>query len=562
MRHPRIELVAFVVLAMAVASSAQAGPTPSQKCQASKTRAAGKACDCRFGVASKALRSGDSPDFVKCQDNLFNAFAKANDKGGCPSTAETPTVNTRLMTLVSDVSTALQTGSAVGDAAIRCAADKLKAAGKKCACMHKVQATATQKAIAPDFSKCEVKFDLAYAKAEAKAAGACPTMADADAICDLVDANLAEVEADVANRDTNSFIELGPYGVGVRNVTWVDTSRPTMANNSYPGAPDRTLVTSIWYPTETGLGANIVLNAPMIPTGGPFPLIVRAHGFSGFRSDSIYLVRHLASRGYVVVAPDFPLSSFGAPGGPTLGDVGEQALDLSFLIDTYTAENANPMSFLAGRLDLDHIGAIGHSLGGATVLLSTYHGTLKDPRIDATVALSPLACVFLDGFFDASMVPLMIQGGTFDLITPYTSNQLDPYGFVNAPRYLFTLTAGVHLGFSDRLLFAPSENGDEEVGCPLFVGPGDPRPVTVDPDLPPDYLGGPDAFIDPSGSMCEPICPYPSPGHMLHSRQNALSKAASLAFFDAKLLGSVSADRLITGRLDTDNTDATLAFEE
>jgi dienelactone hydrolase len=555
-------LVAFVSLAVASASSVQAGATPAQKCESSKLKGAGKACDCRFHVASKALRSGDTPDFTKCQNNLFNVFAKANDKGGCPINSETPTVNNRLIALVSDVSTALQAGTAMGDAAIRCAADKLKAAGKKCACIHKAQATATQKSITPDFSKCEAKFDLAYAKAEAKADGACPTIGDADAICDAVDADLAEIEADIADRDTAMFAELGPYGVGLRTVTWVDESRPTMANGNYPGAPDRTLNVSIWYPANPGQPVAIVTDAPLASTGGPFPLILRAHGFSGFRGDSIYLVRHLASRGYVVVAPDFPLSTLGAPGGPTLGDVGEQARDLSFLIDTYTAENANPMSFLSGRLDLDRIGAIGHSLGGATVLLATYHGTLKDPRIDATVALSPLACVFLDGFFDSSTVPLMIQGGTFDQITPYTSNQLDPYGIVNAPRYLFTLNAGLHLGFSDRLLFAPTENGDEEVGCPLFLDEGDPRPMTIDPGLPPDYLGGPAAYVDPSGSQCEPICPLPTPGHMLHARQNALAKAGALAFFESKLLGSVSAGRLITGRLDTDNADATLAFEE
>jgi hypothetical protein len=49
---------------------------------------------------------------------------------------------------------------------------------------------------------------------------------------------------------------------------------------------------------------------------------------------------------------------------------------------------------------------------------------------------------------------------------------------------------------------------------------------------------------------------------MLHARQNALTKAASIAFFDAKLRGSVSARRMITGRLDTDNPDATLLFSE
>jgi hypothetical protein len=34
-------------------------------------------------------------------------------------------------------------------------------------------------------------------------------------------------------------------------VTLVDSSRPTPPNGSYAGAPDRTLVTDIWYPVQS-----------------------------------------------------------------------------------------------------------------------------------------------------------------------------------------------------------------------------------------------------------------------------------------------------------------------
>jgi predicted dienelactone hydrolase len=425
-------------------------------------------------------------------------------------------------------------------------AAKLRAAGKKCACMHKAQAKAALHGTSPDFTKCDAKIDAAYAKAEDAAAGACPTIGDVEAICDVVRGTFGEVEADIANLGTADFAMKGPYGVGVKTFTFVDSSRPTMANGSYPGAPDRTLVTDVWYPTDPSNFQSELLDAPLPETGGPFPLMMRAHGFSGFRRDSKYLAQHLASYGYIVVAPDFPLSNLNSPGGPTLGDVGEQALDLSFLIDTFTAENADSMSFFFGRIDTDTIGAIGHSLGGATVLLATYHPTIRDPRIDATVALSPLACVFLDNFYDNATTPLMIEGGTVDMITPYNSNHLAPYGLVNAPKYLLSLDGGTHLGFADRLGFGAFENGDDAVGCTIFVGPGDPRPVTIDPGLPPDYLGGPAAGVDPSGSMCEPICPNPPPTFMLHARQNTLAKASAVAFFAAKLRGSVAGERMIT----------------
>ena len=560
MRNPTIAVIAVLAAALAWGPVAEAGPTPSAKCQATKLKAAGKACDCRHAVASKALATGGTPDFTKCADKLAAAFAKADAKGGCPLTGEGGTVGGRLTSLVSDLETALLASGSSGDAAA-CVAAKLKAAGKRCACVHKVQATATQKQLPPDFAACDAKLDQAFAKAEAKAAGACPTMADADAICDDVQATFAEIEADVADRDTTTYSMSGPYSVGSKTVTLVDSSRPTAANGPYPGAPDRTLVTEIWYPSV--VHGNVEHpDAAIALTGGAFPLIVRAHGFSAFRDDSRYLMRQLASWGYIVVAPDFPLSNLYAPGGAVVSDVGEQAGDLSFLIDTYVAANADSASFFFGRIDTDKIGALGHSLGGATVLVATYHATERDPRIDATVALSPLACVFLDNFFDTSNVPLLIEHGTVDMITGYASNGATPYGYVNAPKYFLTYDGGTHLGFNDRLLWGGNENGDDEVGCSIFVQPGDPRPVTFQANLPPDYLGGPALGIDPSGSACEPICPLPPASFMLQARQNLLTKAATTAFFEEKLRGSVSGRRMITGRLDSEAADATLVFAE
>src|SRR5262245_12175666 len=65
----------------------------------------------------------------------------------------------------------------------------------------------------------------------------------------------------------------GTYAVGVRTATFVDPSRPTPANRSYPGAPDRTLVTEIWYPSAGTPGA-LVRDAPISSAAGAFPLVV------------------------------------------------------------------------------------------------------------------------------------------------------------------------------------------------------------------------------------------------------------------------------------------------
>ena len=43
---------------------------------------------------------------------------------------------------------------------------------------------------------------------------------------------------------------IGTYGVGSREKTYVDESRPTASNGSYKGAATRTLHTYTWYPSS------------------------------------------------------------------------------------------------------------------------------------------------------------------------------------------------------------------------------------------------------------------------------------------------------------------------
>src|SRR3954447_9582908 len=91
------------------------------------------------------------------------------------------------------------------------------------------------------------------------------------------------------------------HPVAVRQVTFVDTTRPTSAFGSYPGSPSRQLPTTIWYPSDGG---------------GPFPLVVFAHGYAVTPANYSALLSRIASAGYVVAAATYPLLS-GQPAGPT-----------------------------------------------------------------------------------------------------------------------------------------------------------------------------------------------------------------------------------------------------
>jgi len=181
---------------------------------------------------------------------------------------------------------------------------------------------------------------------------------------------------EVAPRTTADFTNPGPYPVGVKTFTYVDPSRSTDPSGSYPGAPDRTLVTEVWYPAQTA-GRDELLD----PNSGPYPVVVHSHGFLDSRVGLLYLTEHLASRGYIVAAPDYPLSNGGLGEDATVEDVGNQTDDWSFVLDQVLAE-------FGAAADPARVGASGLSLGGLTTYLVTYHRDLRDPRVRAAAPLA------------------------------------------------------------------------------------------------------------------------------------------------------------------------------
>src|SRR5438067_1920033 len=112
----------------------------------------------------------------------------------------------------------------------------------------------------------------------------------------------------------------GPMPVAQLSLPLVDTSRRA-------GSGPRVLTTSVWYPA-----------AP----GGPFPLVVFAHGYNVTPAPYAGLLQSWARAGYVVAAPTFPLTNPGAPGGPNEDDVVNQPADVRFVIDRLLAADAQP----------------------------------------------------------------------------------------------------------------------------------------------------------------------------------------------------------------------------
>jgi predicted dienelactone hydrolase len=244
-----------------------------------------------------------------------------------------------------------------------------------------------------------------------------------------------------------ALTERGPFAVGVTTLTLVDESRPTDANGDAADADSRTLVTEVWYPAEGPAAAGETRDAPLNQSAAPYPLIVYSHGFMGSRRYSATYTAHLASHGYVVASPDYPLTNLAAPGGPRAGDVLSQPGDVTYIIDSLLAFSNQVGHPLEGAIDEEAIGLTGHSLGGMTTVLATY-GPLRDPRVKAALPMAAPACLIGAAAYETPAVPMLVMGGTADLVVAWPSARA-PYDMALPPKYLLAFLGGNHLRFAD-----------------------------------------------------------------------------------------------------------------
>jgi pimeloyl-ACP methyl ester carboxylesterase len=146
----------------------------------------------------------------------------------------------------------------------------------------------------------------------------------------------------------------GPHSVGQQSV-------------GIPGTSGATLSTDVYFPA---VGA--VLDA----TAAPCPVIVLGHGFSGSKSQHANTGRHLATRGYIVLIPDFNGGS----------DHARNAQDMRRCLDWMEARHADPASVFFGQVRLDRFGASGYSAGGLSAILAA----AQDARIGVLSLLDPV----------------------------------------------------------------------------------------------------------------------------------------------------------------------------
>jgi len=238
---------------------------------------------------------------------------------------------------------------------------------------------------------------------------------------------------------------IGTYAVGVTSKTFVDTTRPTDANGTAPAPPTRTLLTAIYYPAGGTPSDKPVENATINRKHGPYPLILFSHGLYArgiFYED---VLKAWASAGYVVAAPDYPLSNQDTPGGVSFGrgvaDAKNQPADASFVISQVIKDKQ-----LGEIVDPKRIGASGHSLGGITTYGLAYSACCRDKRVKAAVPMSGFGGLVepIDQYFQNVRTPLLALHGNSDGTVPIASD-VNTFARAQPPKYFMTFLGAAHV---------------------------------------------------------------------------------------------------------------------
>ncbi|GAA1796837.1 chlorophyllase [Planosporangium flavigriseum] len=213
-----------------------------------------------------------------------------------------------------------------------------------------------------------------------------------------------------------------PLAVGVREL------------NLARGA-DRPLPTTVWYPAKGAAGGDVTSDAAA--AAGRFPLIVLSHGLNGRPEALAPVAIRWAAAGFVVAAPAYPHTKYGAPRFD-IADVVNQPADASYVISELLALDGHDGDRLAGHIDTAAVAATGHSAGGitTTAMLSAQ----RDPRLRAAVVI---AGALLGGAYNGPVTPVLFVHGDADPTVSYQGGQ-SAYQAVPWPKAFLTLVGAGH----------------------------------------------------------------------------------------------------------------------
>ena len=237
----------------------------------------------------------------------------------------------------------------------------------------------------------------------------------------------------------------GTYRIGQRPITFTEPAHTGPAGQPL-GA--RTLLTTVMYPLmrRAATGSKSPAALPTGPARGPFPLLLFAPGFMQCGGPYSDLLDSWARAGYVVAVMDFPRTDCLVGAAADEADLVNQPADMSYVLGSLLALNAQPGDFLSGRLNPRQVAAAGQSDGGDTVAALGGNTCCQDHRLKAVAVLSGAEWPPMPGPYFAGQAPpmLFVQGNADTINPPWTSVQLYRADRTS-PRYYLDLYGADHM---------------------------------------------------------------------------------------------------------------------
>ena len=317
--------------------------------------------------------------------------------------------------------------------------------------------------------------------------------------------NGSEEEDEITPYPQGEFVEpseRGPFNVGVRTFVFVDHTR----FQTYGNMP-RTLLTEIWYPTNDNEGQvntvgemvgalpdwaldianyyygdnfNDVLKikttalckAERTTPEYPYPVILFSHGLTAIRFQNYSICEHLASHGFVVVAPDhYDNAVFSnIPGHlilfnpvSTVTAEFERTSDITFLVNKLTKLSQSDGHFLEDFIDPRRIGLFGHSYGGLTSYLA-------GARVKEVLSTAPMNPVIINSNADTFTKPMMVLVGEEDnlagnMFDSNTKARRDYNAHAGDKAFILMKNGGHYSATDACALLPPGYISDDITGC-------------------------------------------------------------------------------------------------
>ncbi len=310
----------------------------------------------------------------------------------------------------------------------------------------------------------------------------------------------------IPKADSPELAALGPYSVGVTELTFKDEARPDIVEAFAGRTPmsARNVPVTIWYPAVAGTSnspaiytGKLNFRPGMRPEGVPetyrhsgiasvnaepasgerYPLIVISHGYGNWAGFLSYLGENLASKGFVVASiehndlPYTDLTSFNISFGNTMLN---RSRDQRFVVEKLIEETKND-STLGQIIDANNIGLIGYSMGGFGAMASAGAGydqsgpslnqisaamlsgitegeqfAAPHPALKAVVAIAPWGGApanrsWTQNALENIKLPLFFIAGDHDDVSGFEDGIKWLYdGAVNADRHMLVYENGRH----------------------------------------------------------------------------------------------------------------------